>query len=78
MADGTLRPSPFECEATMAILTKAEALMIIRRAYGPDVADSLAGQLPDRFDPDNDADAAFLRSLGLTREGLVDALGGDL
>ncbi len=38
----------------MAILTKAEALTVIRRAYGPDVADSIAGELPDRIDPDND------------------------
>ena len=62
----------------MAILTKAEALTVIRRAYGPDVADSIAAQLPDRIDPDNDADAEFLLSLGLTRDGLVDALGGEL
>jgi hypothetical protein len=43
-----------------------------------DVADSIAAQLPDRIDPDNDADAEFLLSLGLTRDGLVDALGGEL
>ncbi|MFI7067159.1 hypothetical protein ACIBL3_39620 [Kribbella sp. NPDC050124] len=41
------------------------------------MADSIAG-LPDRFDPDNDADAELLRRLGLAREGLVDALGGEL
>jgi hypothetical protein len=62
----------------MAILTRAEALTIIRRAYGPDVADSVAGQLPDQIDPDSDADAELLRRLGLTRDGLVDALGGEL
>jgi hypothetical protein len=62
----------------MAILTKAEALAIVRRAYGPDVADSIAGQLPDRIDPDNDADAELLVTLGLTRDGLADALGGEL
>jgi len=62
----------------MAILTKAEALTIIRRAYGPDVADSVAGQLPDQIDPDDDADAAMLFRLGLTREGLAEALGGEL
>ncbi|MEU4602477.1 hypothetical protein EV652_1037 [Kribbella steppae] len=62
----------------MAIHTKAEALAIIRRAYGPDLADSIAGQLPDQIDPDNEADADLLFRLGVTREGLVDALGGEL
>jgi hypothetical protein len=62
----------------MAILTKAEALAVIRRALGPDVADSIAGQLPDRLDPDNDADAELLFRVGVTRERLVDALGGEL
>jgi hypothetical protein len=62
----------------MAILKKAEALTIIRRAYGPDVADSIAAELPDQFDPDDDADAALLFKLGLTREGLAEALGGEL
>ncbi|MFC5260782.1 hypothetical protein ACFPJ1_01575 [Kribbella qitaiheensis] len=62
----------------MAILTKAEALAVIRRAYGPDVADSIAGQLPDRIDPDNDADSELLFRLGLTPDRLADALGGEL
>jgi hypothetical protein len=62
----------------MAVLTKAEALAIIRRAYGPDVAESVAGQLPDQFDPDDDADAEMLARLGLTRDGLANALGGEL
>jgi len=62
----------------MAVMTKAEALTIIRRAYGPDVADSVADQLPDRIDPDNDADAELLLGLGLTRDGLANALGGEL
>lgn len=62
----------------MAVLTKAEALVIIRRAYGPDVVESVAEQLPDQFDPDNDADAAMLNRLGLTRDGLANALGGEL
>lgn len=62
----------------MAVLTKAEALAIIRRAYGPDVAESVAERLPDQFDPDNDADAEMLNRLGLTRDGLANALGGEL
>ena len=62
----------------MAIHTKAEILAIVRRAYGPDRAESIAGQLPDRIDPDDDADAELLFRLGLTREGLADALGGEI
>jgi hypothetical protein len=30
----------------MAVITKTEALRVIRHAYGPDYADSLAGRLP--------------------------------
>ena len=62
----------------MAVMTKAEALAIIRRAYGPGVADSLEDRLPDRIDPENDADAEFLATLGLTRDGLANAMGGEL
>lgn len=62
----------------MAVLTKAEALAIIRRAYGPDLAESVADQLPERFDPDDDEDAEMLSRLGLTRDGLANALGGEL
>jgi len=62
----------------MAVLTKAEAIAIIRRAYGPDVAESVGDQLPDQFDPDNDADAEMLNRLGLTRDGLANAMGGEL
>lgn len=62
----------------MAVHTKAEALAIIRRAYGPDVAESVAGRLPDQIDPESDADAELLSRLGITREGLANALGGEL
>ena len=62
----------------MAVMTKAEALAIIRRAYGPDVAESIGPQLPDQIDPDNDADAELLGRLGLTRDGLANAMGGEL
>ncbi|MEV4264635.1 hypothetical protein [Kribbella sp. NPDC049584] len=59
-------------------MTKAEVLAIIRRAYGPGVADSLEDRLPERIDPENDADAEFLTTLGLTRDGLANAMGGEL
>jgi hypothetical protein len=62
----------------MAVLTKAEALAIIRRAYGPDFAQSVEDRLPDQIDPEDDADAAFLATLGLTRDGLANAMGGEL
>jgi hypothetical protein len=58
--------------------TRTEALSIIRRAYGPDVAQSLATQLPEHIDLDDAADAELLRRLGVTREGLINALGGEL
>jgi hypothetical protein len=62
----------------MALMTKAETLAIIRRAYGPEVAESVEDRLPDHIDPDDDADAEYLASLGLTRDGLANALGGEL
>ena len=61
----------------MAAYTKPQALGIIRRAFGPDVAMSLADRLPDRIDPDDAADAELLFELGLSRGRLLDALGGD-
>lgn len=60
------------------ILTRTQALSIIRRAYGPDVAQSMAKHLPERIDLDDAADAALLLRLGVTRDGLVNALGAEL
>ena len=62
----------------MAVHTKAELLAVIRRAYGPDIAESVAGELPDQLDPERDEDAELLARLGITREGLANALGGEL
>jgi hypothetical protein len=62
----------------MTVITKADALSIIRRAYGPLRAESLSDRLPDRIDFDNEADVELLFELGLTRDGLIDALGGEL
>ncbi|NUR95046.1 MAG: hypothetical protein HOV67_07265 [Kribbellaceae bacterium] len=62
----------------MAVHTKAELLAVIRRAYGPDVAESVAGGLPDQLDPERDEDAMLLARLGITREGLANALGGEI
>lgn len=62
----------------MTVLTKTEALTIIRRAYGPSRAESVADRLPDRIDVDNEADIELLFALGLTRDGLFGALGGEL
>ena len=60
------------------LLTKTETLTIIGRAYGPSHAESLADRLPDRIDLDDEADVELLLELGLTRDGLVGALGGEL
>jgi hypothetical protein len=62
----------------MTVLTKTEALSIIRRAYGPIEAESLAARLPDRIDLDSEADLALLFTLGLTRDRLFAAFGGEL
>jgi hypothetical protein len=62
----------------MTVITKTHALRIIRRAYGPDHAESLAERLPDRIDLDNAADTELLFELGLTRDRLFSALGGEL
>ena len=62
----------------MTLLTKTDALRIISRAYGPEHAASLADRLPDTVDLDDPADIRLLFELGLSREGLVNALGGEL
>jgi hypothetical protein len=62
----------------MAAIAKAHVLEIIRRAYGPDVATSLADRLPESVDLENTADLALLSRLGINRERLIDELGGAL
>jgi hypothetical protein len=61
----------------MTILTKAQALGVIRRAYGPDMAELLADRLPDRIDLKDPADHELLVWLGVTRERLFEALGAE-
>ena len=62
----------------MTVITKTHALKVIRRAYGPDHAESLAERLPDRIDLDNPADTELLFALGLTRDRLFSELGAEL
>ena len=62
----------------MTVITRADALRLIGRVYGPLRAESLADRLPERIDVDNEADMELLFELGLTRDGLFDALGGEL
>jgi hypothetical protein len=62
----------------MTIITKTHALVIIRRVYGPEQAESLAERLPDRIDLDNSADTKLLFELGLTRDRLFSELGAEL
>jgi hypothetical protein len=61
----------------MAVLTKMQALQIIRRAYGPDAAHALAKRLPDRIDMEDSAHLEMLARLGITRDRLFNALGGE-
>jgi hypothetical protein len=62
----------------MTILTKTEAIRVIRRAYGSDHAESVAERLPDEIDLDDAADTALLFELGLTPDRLFSALGVEL
>ena len=62
----------------MAVITKDHALTVIRRAFGPDFAESIAGRLPDRINLDDPRDTRLLAELGVTRDSLLDALGGEL
>jgi hypothetical protein len=62
----------------MTAITKARALQVVRRAYGPDRAESLAGRLPDWIDLDNAAHVRLLSELGLTPDGLFNELGAEL
>ena len=73
----TRRSRPSEREAMMTILTKNQALGVIRRAYGSDRAELLADHLPKRVDLENPADRELLAQLGLTRERLFQALGAE-
>lgn len=61
----------------MKIITKAHALRVLRRAYGPDYANSVADRLPEQLDFDNPADTEVLYKLGLTPDRLFSALGGE-
>ncbi|MEV4318192.1 hypothetical protein [Actinocrispum sp. NPDC049592] len=62
----------------MTVISKALALQAIRRAYGPDFAESLAEHLPDRIDTHDAGDLARMADLGLTADGIFDALGAEL
>jgi|1186.fasta_scaffold1034532_2 hypothetical protein len=76
-ASRTLIPDRPESEAVMTVLTRNQALGVIRRAYGPDRAESLAERLPAQIDTEDPADHKLLFELGLTRERLVEALGAE-
>ena len=62
----------------MTVITKDHVLRVVRRVYGPDHAESLADRLPDRIDLDRPEDTRLLSELGLTRDGLYNALGAEL
>jgi hypothetical protein len=62
----------------MTTLTRTHVLRVARRAYGPDFAESVAEQLPERLDLENPADADLLFRLGLTPDRLFNALGAEM
>jgi hypothetical protein len=62
----------------MTILTRAHLLIVARRAYGADYAQSLTERLPERLDLDVAADVELLFRLGLTPDRLASALGAEL
>ena len=62
----------------MKIIMKAHVLRVVRRAYGPDFAQSLKERLPERIDMDDAADAEMMFRLGLTPDRLFSALGGEM
>ncbi|XVV16245.1 hypothetical protein ACQP2X_18380 [Actinoplanes sp. CA-131856] len=61
----------------MAVITKAHAVNVLRRVYGPDHARSLVDRIPDRLDLDDPADSKLLFELGLTPDRLTEAMGGE-
>jgi hypothetical protein len=61
----------------MNVITKSTALQVIGRAYGPERAESLAEQLPDRIDLDDPEDVNMLDRFGLTRDNLFNSLGAE-
>jgi len=62
----------------MTAVTKTHALEVLRRAYGPDEAETLATSLPDRIDLDDAAHTRMLADLGVTRDDLFNELGAEL
>ena len=62
----------------MTIITKASALRVVSRAYGPEHAESMAERLPDPIDLDNAEQVRLLSELGLTPDCLFNALGAEL
>ena len=58
----------------MTELPRAEVLRILRRAGRPDTADELASLLPDPVDLDREA--GLLERHGLSRDVLIDRMGG--
>lgn len=62
----------------MATITRAQAIAVLRRARGPEFAESVAAQLPDVIDIDDPKQQDRLAQLGITRDRLLNELGGEL
>jgi hypothetical protein len=59
-------------------MTKANALQVIRRASGPDRAESAAGRRLGRIDLDDAAHPRPLAEFGLTGDGRFHEFGAEL
>jgi hypothetical protein len=58
-----------------ALIARAELVQILRRAgYPVEVSDEIASRFPDPLDPDRES--PLLQRYGVTRERLVDQMGG--
>jgi hypothetical protein len=60
----------------MTVLTKAQVLAVIRRARGPQAAESVAEQIPETLDTDDPKALELLSHLGFTRDQIFSDLGG--
>lgn len=61
----------------MSTVTRSHVLNVVRRAFGPDFAESVRDKLPDRINLEDPADTRVLYDLGLTPDRLMGALGGE-
>jgi hypothetical protein len=62
----------------MDVLSQKQALAVIRRVYGDDLARAVVSQLPKMLNLDDPAHLEVLFRLGIDRDRLFNALGAEL